>query len=284
MTVWITHLLNGLSFGALLFLIASGFTLAFGLMKIVNIVHGSFYMLGAYVAIGTMKATGSFPLAVLAGAALVMVVGVATEELLLRRFPLGDLQQIMLTMGLAFIISQVCLIVWGGNPMTIATPDVLRGPVFIGPVVFPKYRLFLIAVAIAVFLLLWFVLERTPIGARVRASVDDREMAGAMKIDTRLLSTGMFGFSALLAGFGGAIGAPYVGAYPGLDFAILPLALVVVIVGGLGSLTGAALGSVVVGVLDSMGKALVPELAYFTLFAPMILILALRPSGLLGRP
>jgi branched-chain amino acid transport system permease protein len=138
-------------------------------------------------------------------------------------------------------------------------------------------------IAVAVGILLWLFLERTRIGAFVRACVDDEEMAGAMKINTRAVFTGMFGLSGLLAGFGGAIGAPYIGAYPGLDFNILPLALVVVIVGGLGSLAGAAVGSIFVGVVDSFGKALFPELSYFTIFVPMIIILAIKPSGLLGR-
>jgi branched-chain amino acid transport system permease protein len=283
MTIYLTHILNGLSFGALLFLLSSGFTLAFGLMKIVNIAHGSFYMLGAYVAVDVMLRSGSFVLAIIAGSLVVMILGAALEETLLKRFHLQDLQQILLTMGVAFILSRVCLILWGGDPMVMRSPDWLRGPLFIGSFAFPKYRIFIMAVALAVGLALWFLLERARIGISVRACVDDEEMAGAMGINTRLLYTGMFGFSAMLAGFGGAIGAPYIGAYPGLDFNILPLALVVVIIGGLGSLAGAAVGSIFVGVIDSLGKAMFPELSYFTIFAPMIAVLAVRPEGLLGR-
>jgi branched-chain amino acid transport system permease protein len=282
--IWLTYILNGLSFGALLFLMASGFTLAFGLMKIVNIAHGSFYMLGAYVSISIMLATGSFALAVLGAALVVLFFAVALEELLLRRFHLQDLPQILLTMGVAFIVSRITLIIWGGDPLVIRTPPPwLIGPILIGDFAFPKYRVFLLVVALAVGVGLWLVLDRTRIGAYVRACVDDEEMASAMKINTRAVFTGMFGFSGLLAGFGGAIGAPYIGAYPGLDFNILPLALVVVIVGGLGSLSGAAVGSVFVGVVDSLGKALFPELSYFTIFVPMIIILAIKPGGLLGR-
>jgi branched-chain amino acid transport system permease protein len=279
-----THTLNGLSFGALLFLLSSGFTLAFGLMKIVNIAHGSFHMLGAYVAISAMAATGNFAVAVVVAALVVLVFAVALEELLLRRFHLKDLPQILLTMGVAFIVSRATLIIWGGDPLVIRTPPSwLRGPILLGDFAFPKYRVFLMVIAVAVGVLLWLFLERTRIGAFVRACVDDEEMAGAMKINTRAVFTGMFGLSGLLAGFGGAIGAPYIGAYPGLDFNILPLALVVVIVGGLGSLAGAAVGSIFVGVVDSFGKALFPELSYFTIFVPMIIILAIKPSGLLGR-
>jgi branched-chain amino acid transport system permease protein len=282
--IWFIHLLNGLSFGALLFLLSSGFSLAFGQMRIVNIAHGSFYVLGAYVSITVMSRTGSFPLAVIAGASTVMLFSALVEELLLRQYHMQDLQQILLTMGLAFILSQSCLIIWGGDPLIMQPPEWLRGPIRIGAFAFPKYRVFLIAAAVLVWAALWLLLERSRVGASIRACVDDEEMAAAWTINTRLLTTGMFAFSGLLAGFGGAIGAPYVGAYPGLDFNILLLGLVVVIIGGLGSLSGAALGSVLVGLLDSFGKALAPELSYFTMFAPMIIILAIRPSGLLGRP
>ncbi len=283
MTYWGLHLLNGLAFGALLFLLSSGFTLAFGLMKIINIAHGSFYMLGAYVALSVVKWTGSYLLAVVLGALTVMVIGSLTEEFLLKRFHLKDLPQVLLTMGLAFVIADASLVIWGGEPMVMASPQWLQGAARIGPIYYPKYRLFVIAVSAAVAVLLWFFQEKTRVGAFVRACVDDEEMARAMKINTRLLFFLMFGFSAFLAGLGGAVGAAYIGAYPGVDFEVLPLALVVVIIGGLGSLGGAVLGSLFVGIIDSLGKALFPELSYFTLFAPMILILALRPTGLLGR-
>lgn len=283
MTYWGLHLLNGVAFGSLLFLLSSGFTLAFGLMKIINIAHGSFYMLGAYVALSVVKWTGSYLLAVVLGALAVMVLGSLTEEFLLKRFHLKDLPQVLLTMGLAFVIADTSLVIWGGEPMVMASPQWLRGAARIGPIYYPKYRLFVIAVSAAVAVILWVFQEKSRLGAFVRACVDDEEMARAMKINTRLLFFLMFGFSAFLAGLGGAVGAAYIGAYPGVDFEVLPLALVVVIIGGLGSLGGAVLGSLFVGIIDSLGKALFPELSYFTLFAPMILILALRPTGLLGR-
>ena len=283
MTYWGLHLLNGVAFGSLLFLLSSGFTLAFGLMKIINIAHGSFYMLGAYVALSVVKWTGSYLLAVVLGALAVMVLGSLTEEFLLKRFHLKDLPQVLLTMGLAFVIADTSLVIWGGEPMVMASPQWLRGAARIGPIYYPKYRLFVIAVSAAVAIILWVFQEKSRLGAFVRACVDDEEMARAMKINTRLLFFLMFGFSAFLAGLGGAVGAAYIGAYPGVDFEVLPLALVVVIIGGLGSLGGAVLGSLFVGIIDSLGKALFPELSYFTLFAPMILILALRPTGLLGR-
>lgn len=283
MSYWGPHLLNGLSFGALLFLLSSGFTLAFGLMKVINIAHGSLYMLGAYLALWVFALSGSFWLSVVAACLIVGILGVLAEEYLLRWFHLRDLPQILLTVGLAYIISELCLILWGGEPMVMATPEWLRGAAKLGPVYYPKYRLFVIAVAAAVAVLLWYVLARSKLGAMVRACVDDEEIAGAMRINTRRLFMAMFGFSALLAGLGGSIGAPYVGAYPGLDFEILPLALVVCIVGGLGSLPGAIVGSLLVGTVDALGKAMFPELSYFTLFVPMILVLAVKPTGLFGR-
>ena len=283
MAYWGPHILNGISFGALLFLLSSGFTLAFGLMKVVNIAHGSLYMLGAYVALMVFGLTGSFVLAMLAGALAVGIFGALVEEFLLKRFHLKDLPQILLTMGLAYVIAEASLIFWGGEPMVMATPEGLRGASKLGPVYYPTYRLFVIAVAAAVALALWLMLSRSRIGAYVRACVDDEEMARAMKINTRRLFIFMFGFSALLAGLGGAISAPYVGAYPGLDFEMLPLALVVCIIGGLGSLGGAVLGSLFVGIVDAMGKAMFPELSYFTLFVPMIIVLAIKPTGLFGR-
>ncbi len=283
MSYWGPHLLNGVSFGALLFLLSSGFTLAFGLMKVVNIAHGSLYMLGAYVALMVFGLTDSFVLAMLAGALSVGIFGALVEEFLLKRFHLKDLPQILLTMGLAYVIQQSSLIFWGGEPMVMATPEWLSGAAKMGVVYYPKYRLFVIVVAALVALALWLLLAKSRIGAHVRACVDDEEMARAMKINTRRLFVVMFGLSALLAGLGGAISAPYIGAYPGLDFEILPLALVVCIIGGLGSLGGAILGSLFVGIVDAMGKAMFPELSYFTLFVPMIIVLAIRPTGLFGR-
>ena len=283
MAYWGPHILNGISFGALLFLLSSGFTLAFGLMKVVNIAHGSLYMLGSYVALMVFSLSENFLAAMLAGALVVGIFGALVEEFLLKRFHLKDLPQILLTMGLAYMIAESSLIFWGGDPMVMATPEILSGPAKMGPVYYPKYRLFVIAVAATVALGLWLILSRTRIGATVRACVDDEEMARAMKINTRRLFVVMFGLSALLAGLGGAISAPYVGAYPGLDFEILPLALVVCIIGGLGSLGGAVLGSLFVGIVDALGKAMFPELSYFTLFVPMIIVLAIRPTGLFGR-
>jgi branched-chain amino acid transport system permease protein len=283
MVYLITQTLNGLFSAALLFLIASGLTLVFGVMRIVNIAHGSFYMLGVYVAYSVIARTQSLLAGAVAAMVLVALVGFAVQRLLLRRFAAQPLAQMMLTMGLALLFRDLSLIIWGGDPFTLAYPGALRGSLEAGDVVFPAYRLFVILVAGAVGVLLWAINERTLIGARMRAAVDDPEIAAASGINVALLSGLVFAAGAALAAFGGVMGGPILGGFPGVDFDLLPLAFVVVIVGGMGSLKGAVVGSIVVGMIDNFGKALVPELSYFTLFAPMILVLAFKPTGLYGR-
>jgi branched-chain amino acid transport system permease protein len=283
MTYVITQTLNGLFSAALLFLIASGLTLVFGVMRIVNIAHGSFYMLGVYVAYTVIVRTQSLMLGALTAVLVVAAVGLVVERLFLRRFASQPLAQLMITMGFALLLRDAAFIVWGGDPFTLPYPSTLRGSVEMGEVVFPVYRLFVILVAAAVGVLLWVLSDKTLIGARLRAVVDDPEMAAATGINVALLSGLVFAAGAGLAAFGGVMGGPILGGYPGMDFDLLPLAFVVVIVGGMGSLKGALIGSIVVGLIDNFGKALVPELSYFTLFAPMVLVLAVKPTGLYGR-
>jgi branched-chain amino acid transport system permease protein len=283
MTYLITQSLNGLFSAALLFLIASGLTLAFGVMKIVNIAHGSFYMLGVYVAYTVVLRTGSLLAGALVALVVVAAVGFVMQRVFLRRFPSDPLAQMMMTMGFALLFRDLTLMIWGGDPFTLPYPGWLRGSMDTADVVFPYYRLFVIAVAVLVGAGLWVINEKTLIGARLRATVDDPEMASAIGINVMRLSGVVFAVGAGLAAFGGVMGGPILGGYAGIDFDLLPLAFVVVIVGGMGSLKGAVVGSIVVGMIDNFGKALAPELSYFTLFAPMILVLALKPTGLYGR-
>ena len=282
MTLWAIQTLNGLSFGVLLFLLAAGLSLIFGLMRILNLAHGSYYILGAYVAISASAATGSFLIAAVAGTAAAVVLGVVMERVFLRRLPREELPQALLTFGFLLIVGDVSLAIWGGTPQTLPRPAIFEGAVPLGPIVFPSYRLFVIVVGGLVALALWFLQERTRLGAMLRAAIDDADIARATGIDVSRLSTGVFAFGAALAALGGVIGGPLLGVYPGADFEILLLAFVVVIVGGLGSLKGAFVGALLVGLLDNFGKALFPQLALFTIFAPMALILAVRPSGLFG--
>ena len=279
----ITQTLNGLFSAALLFLIASGLTLAFGVMKIVNIAHGSFYMLGVYVAYSVILRTQSLLLGALAAILIVAGVGFIMQRVFLRRFAADPLAQMMMTMGFALLFRDAALMIWGGDPFTLQYPAMLRGSMEAGEVVFPWYRLFVIVVAALVGVALWMINDRTLIGARLRATVDDPEMGSATGINVAQLSGLVFAAGAGLAAFGGVMGGPILGGYAGVDFDLLPLAFVVVIIGGMGSLKGALVGSVVVGMIDNFGKALVPELSYFTLFAPMVIMLAIKPTGLYGK-
>jgi len=283
MTYFIVQTLNGLFSAALLFLIASGLTMTFGVMRIVNIAHGSFYMLGAYVASRIVVRTHSSIAGAAASIAAVALIGYAVERLFLRRLRSQPLAQMMMTMGFALVFRDAALMIWGGDPFTLPYPARLSGSVDAGDVVFPTYRLFVIVVAAIVASALWMLNEKTLLGAKLRAAVDDPEMAGGTGINVGRLSGLVFAAGAALAALGGVVGGPILGGYPGIDFDLLPLAFVVVIIGGMGSLKGAAIGSVVVGLLDNFGKALVPELSYFTLFAPMVVMLAVKPTGLYGR-
>lgn len=283
MEFYLTQTLNGLAFGALLFLLSSGLSLIFGVMKILNISHGSYYMVGAYIGLSVIRRTGSFFLGALVGAVVIAVIGLGMERIFLRRFPLQDLPQMMLTMGFALIFRDLALLIWGGDPYRIPAPAFLQGSIQFQQIVFPTYRLFIILIAALVAILLWLFNEKTLFGAKLRAAVDDHEMAGGVGINVPLVSGFMFALGAFLAAFGGVMGGPIFGVYPGADFELLPLAFVVTIVGGMGSLKGAAVGSVLVGLIDNFGKALVPELSYFTLFAPMAMVLAIKPTGLFGR-
>jgi len=283
MTFWITQLLNGISFGMLLFLLAAGLSLIYGLMRILNLAHGSYYLLGGYVGLTVVGVTGSFVLAALVGSVTVAFLGIVMERFFLRRFPKQELPQVLLTFGFLFIFADVALWIWGGNPQTLPKPGIFSSSIWLGSIVFPSYRLFVIATGLVIGIGLWWFQERTRVGAMIRAAVDDEEMARGVGINVSLLSTAVFGLGAFLAALGGILGGPFVGIYPGADFEVLILAFVVTIVGGLGSLKGAFIGGLLIGLLDNFGKALFPQLALFTLFAPMAIILAIRPTGLFGR-
>jgi branched-chain amino acid transport system permease protein len=283
MDFWILQLFNGVSYGALLFLLAGGLSLIFGMMRIVNMTHGSYYLLGGYVALTTMWRGGSYGLAIVAAAIVIALIGIGEWNAFLKRLSGQELGQVLTTMGFALIFQDLGLVIWGGDPYTIRVPAALSGAFQLGTLYFPVYRVFMIGVAAVIALVLWLTLERTRIGAMMRATVDDPEMARGIGINVFLISMSVFALGASLAALAGVVAGGFAGVYPGADFEILPYAFVVVIVGGMGSLTGALVGSILVGLLDNFGKALFPELSYFTLFAPMAAILAVRPTGLFGR-
>ena len=283
MTLWAVHTLNGISFGVLLFLLAAGLSLIYGLMKILNLTHGSYYLLGAYVGLTVIRMTGSFVLAVVVATLAVALIGALMERFFLRRFHLQELPQTLLTFGFLFIFADLALWIWGGNPQTLPKPAAFEHSVRVGELVYPSYRLFLIAVGLIVGAALWWFQEGTRVGAMLRAGVDDEEIARGLGINVSLLFTLVFSLGAFLAALGGVLGGPIIGVYPGADFEVLLLAFVVVIVGGLGSLKGALIGGLLVGLLDNFGKAFFPEFALFAMYVPMAIILVLRPTGIFGR-
>ena len=271
---WLIQSFNGISYGALLFLLASGLTLIFGVMRIVNLSHGAYFLLGGYIALSVIWATGSWVLAVPVAALAVAVVGLAMERVFLRPLGFDPLRQVLLTVGFAILFQQAALDIWGGNNLDITPPEMLRGSTVVGELHLPIYRIFMIGMAVVLGAILWLVMEKTRAGAMIRAAVDDSQMARGVGIDTSRVSMFIFALGAFLAALAGVIGGGFLGIYPGLDFEILPVAFAVVILGGMGSLTGAAVGSLIVGLADNFGKALFPEVSYFTLYAPMVLILA----------
>lgn len=283
MRFWVFQTLNGLTTGALLFFLASGLTVIFGLMRILNLAHGALFLFGGYVGYTVAERTGSFVLAVLAGAFAAAVLGVLIQQGFSTSLLRSPFNQVLLTLGLAFIISNAILYFWGGTPKLLRPPEPLRGSREVLGVFYPQYRLMLIALSCVTAVILYLVWERSRLGAIVRACVDDREMAAAMGIRVDLVFAAVFAIGAALAGMTGVLGAPVLGLSIGLEFDVLLLAVVVVVVGGIGSLSGAFIASMAVGLIDAYGKARFPELSYFTLFVPVILILLVRPRGLLGR-
>jgi branched-chain amino acid transport system permease protein len=283
MTLWLTLAVNSIAFGGLLFLLSAGFSLIFGLMRIPNLMHGSFFMLGAYFGVTLLAVGANFWGAAMASGAAMALIGGTVERLLLRRLAGQELAQVLLTLGLSFIVSDLCLMIWSGDPWQPPTPAELRGVVRAGGIIFPLYRLGVVVIAVAVAAALWVMVDWTRLGAMIRAGVDDAPMARAVGIRVSRLFTLVFALGAALAAFAGVVGAPILSVYPGLDADMLPLALIVVILGGTGSVLGALVGSFLIGFLYNFGQARFPDLAYVILFLPMLLVLVLRPQGLFGK-
>src|SRR5829696_4163639 len=282
---FLTILLNGLTLGALYFLVASGFTLIFGLMRITNMAHGAFYLLGGYIGFEVVDSTGNWLLGLVAATLAITVLGVAVQQLLLRRIQGQDLREALITIGLAIVIADLCLAVWGGSPRDITVPEGLSGAKELGVagVIYPTYRLFVLGLAIALGVGLWFLLRRTKLGIAIRAGVDDRRMVAALGVNVQLVFAAVFAIGAALVGFSGVAGGSYLSIAPGEDGRYLLFSLVVVIVGGMGSVPGAALGAALVGVVDQFAAVYVPTYSVLLTFGLMVLVLAVRPEGLLGR-
>jgi branched-chain amino acid transport system permease protein len=281
---WAVQALNGISMGALLFLLASGFTITFGLARVVNLAHGAFYLLGGYMGLTVLLLTKNFWLGLLAGGVSITIVNFFCERYLIRRTVGNELGQVLLTVGIVYVIADLSLLIWGGNPLRIPQPEIARGSIELPfGIYYPRYRFLLILFGVVIGAGQWLLYRKTQIGAIVRAGVDDRETVSAMGINIDRLFALVFAFAAFLAGISGVAGGAFLTVYPGAEWEILVLALVVVIVGGLGSLEGAMAGSLIVGLVDAYGRWLLPEFSYFIIFGPMAVLLLFRPSGLFGK-
>jgi branched-chain amino acid transport system permease protein len=284
---FLTVLLNGVTLAALYFVVASGFTLIFGLMRTTNMAHGSLYMLGAYVGVSVTKATGDWLTGVIAGFVGVAVVGIVIHLGLLARMAGQDLRQALVTIGLSIIIADLLLANYGGIAYLIPPPNWAAGSVDIPWVVggsYSSYRLFMVVVAVGVGGALWLILNRTRIGMYIRAGIDDRDMLSALGVNVSRVFLVVFALGAGLAGLSGVIGATALSISPGEDGRYLLSSLVVVIVGGMGSLGGAAIGALIIGLAEQIGLFYAPTYSIFLTFVIMAGVLAIRPQGLLGRP
>ena len=275
--------LNGMTLAALLFLMATGLTLAFGLMRVVNLAHGALYLLGGYVGVQVVQETYSLALGIVVGGLVAMVGGVLMERLLLQRVRGLDLSEALLTIAVGMIIADGLLAIYGGSSISLPLPPDLRMPMDLGVMMYPTFRVYIMIAAVLLGIVLWLVMTRTRIGAAIRAGVDDRETAMTQGINVPLLFAGVFGAASFLAGVAGVIGTSYMSLGQGLDVRVLMLSLVVIIIGGMGSLKGAAVGAFITGMVYSFAAGFLPQFSLFFLFLPMTLILVFRPQGLFGR-
>jgi branched-chain amino acid transport system permease protein len=281
MSYWGAQLLNGISFGMLLFFLASGLTLTLGVLRVTNLTHGSFYLVGAYLAFDTVRFAHTFVGGAIVAAGIGVILGALVFGLL--QFTANDpLRETLLTFGLVFIIADFALIYWGGDPLSVPKPQFLIGPIDIAGFEYPRYRLFIIVLGAAIAVVMEFIQRQTLIGAKVRAVVDDVEMADGIGLNPKVIGIATFLVGAALAGMSGALGGAMIGAYPGADLDVLLYALVVVIIGGMGNLTGSLVGAMLVGLIDVFGRAIIPELGASVIFLLMFATLTVRPAGLFG--
>jgi len=293
--IFLNALFNGITLGALYFLVASGFTLIFGLMKNVNLAHGSLYLLGGYLGFEISEATGSWLFSFVVVFIAVAMLGVVLQYTVFRRMEGEDLRQTLVTIGISIVLADIMLWLWGGPSYQILTPDWLRGPVDLpliaavrdsGEVIYLRYpavRIAILVASIALGVLMWLALNRTRIGMLIRAGVDDREMLAASGVRVQIIFMVVFAFGAGLAGIAGIVGGTFQSVVAGEDMRFLLASLVVVIVGGMGSILGAALGAVLIGLAEQLGSVYAPTYSVVFTFLIMALVLAFRPQGLMGR-
>jgi branched-chain amino acid transport system permease protein len=283
--LYFVTMLNSLTLASLYFIVAAGFTLVFGLMRNVNLAHGSLYLLGGYVGYVVADKTGWWVLALAAGFLAAAVAGLLIQVVILRRMQGEELRQTMVTIGLSIVIADLLLWTFTGEVHQMEAPEWLRGPLRGLPLVnaYSAYRLSLLAFGIVIGVGLWLFLNRTRIGMMIRAGVDDRGMLAASGVNVNLLFAVTFAIGAGLAGFGGVIGAVELSMVPGEDIRLLLASLIVVIVGGMGSVVGAALGAVILGLAETYGLAYAPTYSVVFTFVILVVVLAFRPRGIMGR-
>ena len=293
--VFLNALFNGITLGGLYFLVASGFTLIFGLMRNVNLAHGSLYLLGGYIGYEFATLTGYWLLAFPAAFIVVGFFGMLLQIFVFRRMEGEDLRQTLVTIGISIVVADLMLWIWGGDFYNIGAPEWLNGPMttfFVtavkssGDPVFMKYpmvRIVIFAASIVVGIAMWLLLNRTRIGMLIRAGVDDRDMLSATGVRIQTFFLGVFAFGAGLAGVAGVVGGTFQSVAPGEDIRFLLASLVVVIVGGMGSIPGAAVGALLIGLAEQLGSVYAPTYSVVLTFLIMVLVLAFRPQGLMGR-
>ncbi len=284
MKLFLLTLLNGLTLAALYFLVASGFTLVFGLMRNVNLAHGSLYLLGAYIGYDVADFSGSWFLGVAAGFVSMAAAGLLLQVLVFRHMEGQDLRQTLVTIGISIVLADLMLAIWGGTTYQFEPPEWLYGATRM-PLVraYPTYRLALLGTAVVIGIALWLFLNRTRVGMMIRAGVDDREMLSATGINVHLVFAITFAIGAGLAGFAGVVGGTALSIAPGEDVRYLLASLVVVIVGGMGSVAGAAIGALLIGLAEQFGLAYSPTYGVVYTFLIMVLVLAVRPQGIMGK-
>ena len=285
MELVLIQVLNGLQYGLLIFLAASGLTLVFGILGIINLSHGSFYMLGAYLAVTLTSFLGDIFLALVVGIPIAFAFGAVIEWLFIRHlYDRDHLQQVLLTFGLILIFNELQRILWGTRPLGVATPSYLDGSIRLTEVLsYPVYRVAVAAICVLLALAMMLVIQRTRIGQMIRAGESNREMVEVLGIDSRLLFRFVFAAGVALAAAAGIIAAPVETVYPGIGERVLIISFVVVVIGGIGSIKGAFIGALLIGLADAFGKVFLPQFASFAVYALMAATLVLRPGGLFGR-
>ena len=281
--MFLITLLNGLTIGSLLFIMAIGLNLSFGLLRIVNLSHGAFYLLGGYIGLWAYQLTGRWVMALIVGGLALGAVALIQERLLLRRVRGNATSETLVTLAVAMIISDLTIVLWGGNPKLIRIPGLLQGFVTVGTQNFPIYNVFVFCFAVLLALVIWLILKKTRIGMIIRAGVDNYEITATLGINIQLIFSLVFTAAGIMAGIAGFIGGTFLMVAPGEDWRILSFTLLVVIMGGMGSFAGTIVGSLIIGIILSITSAYFPQFSLFLMFAPVAVLLVVKPNGLFGK-